>query len=376
MRSLAQVAPAASEWVHRHFIWLLIGSYAAAAVWPALGLWIRGVTFGEIALFGETTAVTLPMVMLALLLANAGFGVRTSELKHPMRGAAVLFAGLAANLAVPIAYVLGAAQALRLWHDPAEAQHIVLGLAVVAAMPIAGSSTAWSQIANGDLALSLRLVLASTLLSPLATPAVLYAVGFLAAGDAADQLHTLAAGGTGLFLILCVVVPSVVGVLGRAAIGGARVDAVRHPLKLFNALNLLLLNYANAALSLPQAVLQPDPDFLALSLAIVVGLCVVAFAAGWVVARLMRVDRARQAALLFGLGMNNNGTGLVLASLALADQPLVMLPIILYNLVQHLAAGGVAYWLGGTSADRAPARRAPAPEAAGEPMPATSAQEA
>ena len=39
--------------------------------------------------------------------------------------------------------------------------------------------------------------------------------------------------------------------------------------------------------------------------------------------------------------MNNNGTGLVLASIALADHPQVMLPIIFYNLVQHLVASGV-----------------------------------
>jgi hypothetical protein len=42
---------------------------------------------------------------------------------------------------------------------------------------------------------------------------------------------------------------------------------------------------------------------------------------------------------MFGLGMNNNGTGLVMASMALADHPRVLLPIIFYNLVQHLAAG-------------------------------------
>jgi BASS family bile acid:Na+ symporter len=34
-------------------------------------------------------------------------------------------------------------------------------------------------------------------------------------------------------------------------------------------------------------------------------------------------------ALMYGLGMNNNGTGLVLASLALAAYPRVMVPIIL-----------------------------------------------
>ena len=48
---------------------------------------------------------------------------------------------------------------------------------------------------------------------------------------------------------------------------------------------------------------------------------------------------------MFGLGMNNNGTGLVLASMALADHPQVLLPIIFYNLVQHLVAGMVDYLL-------------------------------
>ncbi len=48
---------------------------------------------------------------------------------------------------------------------------------------------------------------------------------------------------------------------------------------------------------------------------------------------------------MFGLGMNNNGTGLVLASMALADHPQVLLPIIFYNLVQHLIAGTVDRFL-------------------------------
>jgi BASS family bile acid:Na+ symporter len=44
---------------------------------------------------------------------------------------------------------------------------------------------------------------------------------------------------------------------------------------------------------------------------------------------------------MYGLGMNNNGTGLVLASLVLASYPQIMIPIILYTLGQHLVAGSV-----------------------------------
>jgi hypothetical protein len=44
---------------------------------------------------------------------------------------------------------------------------------------------------------------------------------------------------------------------------------------------------------------------------------------------------------MFGLGMNNNGAALVLAATALAHHPSVLVPIIMYNLMQHLFAGGV-----------------------------------
>ena len=123
--------------------------------------------------------------------------------------------------------------------------------------------------------------------------------------------------------------------------GERRVTAAKPALKLLNTGVLLFLNYSNVSASLPQAIAQPDPDFLAATLAIVVGLCVLMFAAGWSLARLFRAARDRRVALMFGLGMNNNGTGLVMASLALANHPRVLLLIIFYNLVQHLVAGVV-----------------------------------
>jgi hypothetical protein len=55
---------------------------------------------------------------------------------------------------------------------------------------------------------------------------------------------------------------------------------------------------------------------------------------------------------MFGLGMNNNGTGLVLASLALANHPKVMIPIIFYNLVQQVFAGYVHWTRNRDSFDR------------------------
>jgi BASS family bile acid:Na+ symporter len=185
------------------------------------------------------------------------------------------------------------------------------------------------------------MVLFSTLLSPLTTPLALHAVGFMATCDYAADLHELATGGTGVFLALCVLAPSLIGIGMRRVIGDSRYVAAKPRLKLINSVILLVLNYSNASVSLPQAVANPDHDFLAVTLAFVVSLCALAFAAGWSISRLLNASPTQRVSLMFGLGMNNNGTGLVLASMALADHPRVMLPIIFYNLVQHLVAGVV-----------------------------------
>jgi bile acid:Na+ symporter, BASS family len=337
---------ALSHFVHHYFLWLLLGSYALAAAWPGLGLAIRKVSFGEIAVLGETTKVTLPVVMLAFLLFNAGLGIRTGELKNLLRRPLALVAGLAGNLLVPILYIFVVSRIMRLWHNPVEVQHILVGLALVASMPIAGSSTAWSQNANGDLALSLGLVLFSTFLSPLTTPICFDLVEHMAEGEYAQILENLETQGGGAFLAVCVLVPSVLGILLRPALGEARTTAARPTLKLVNSVDLLLLNYSNAAVSLPDTIRDPDWDFLAVTLAIVVTLCVLTFAAGWLIGRWLKVDLPQRVSLMFGLGMNNNGTALVLASLTLWNHPRVLLPIIFYNLVQHLVAGGVDSLLG------------------------------
>jgi BASS family bile acid:Na+ symporter len=277
--------------------------------------------------------------MLGILLFNAGLGVRASELKRLASNPAPLGVGLVANLLVPIAFIFGVSWALGFWHNPDEVQNILVGLALVASMPIAGSSTAWAQNADGDLALSLGLVVASTLVSPIMTPLALHAVGLMASGDYASSLHQLATHGTGAFLAVCVVFPSMLGIALRPVLGERASAALRPWLKLANAVNLLVLCYANAAVSLPQAIAHPDLDFLAAIVAITAGLCLTAFGSGWGLGRLLKLDAGGRASMMYGLGMNNNGTGLVLASLAFADRPRILLPIIIYNLVQQVIAG-------------------------------------
>jgi bile acid:Na+ symporter, BASS family len=331
--------------IHRYFIWIIIISYFIAAFLPGFGIWIREVELGSVVFLHNKIDFSLPPLLLSLLLFNAGLGVKIKELTQLTHKPLVLLCGLSGNLVTPLVFIISISFIMKFWHNPEEVQHILVGLALVASMPIAGASTAWAQNANGNLALSLGLVLLTTLLSPLLTPLVLHAVGFVTTGDYSEDLHEIASDGVITFLGIWVILPSLLGILAHRLIGESRLAKSKSHVKLINYCVLLLLNYSNASLSLPKVISQPDIDFLIIMLVIVVGLCVAAFATGYLLAQAFHANREDMASLMFGLGMNNNGTGLVLVSVALVDHPQVMLPIIFYNLVQHLIASFVDFKL-------------------------------
>jgi BASS family bile acid:Na+ symporter len=221
-----------SRFLHRHLLWLLIASYAVAAALPAFGLWMRDVSLWHMPMFQAGTSISIPMALLAELLFNAGLGVREMPSLASLRKGKALWLGVGANLTVPLAFILLAAQGLHFWHNSDEVQNILVGLALVASMPIAGSSTAWSQNADGDMDISLGLVLLTTLLSPFTTPLLLHSVAWMASGDYASDLHEIAAYGTGTFLMLFVLLPSLAGIAVRGIAGRQRVQAWKHRISL------------------------------------------------------------------------------------------------------------------------------------------------
>lgn len=330
---------AGSGFLHRNFLWLLVGTYALAGVAPAAGCWLTGLAeTGR--LFGHAVRMSVPAAMLGVMLFAAGFAVKGEHLRGVFRHPSALVLGLVASVVVPVLVLLTAAPLLALWPDPAEARDLLVGLAVVAAMPVAGSSAGWSRAADGDCALSLGLVLLSTLLSPLTTPLALGAAVWSAPDGASGVLTGLAgAGGAATFLAAWVILPMALGLVTRWAVGGARADGAGPRVKVVTSVVLLVLCYANASACLPGVIAAPDWDFLAL-VGVAAGLmCGAGFAAGFGAARGVRADPARRAALVFGVGMANNGAGLALAAGALAGCPMALLPVVAINLVQHLAAG-------------------------------------
>ncbi len=330
-----------SHALHRRFLPLLLASYAAASLWPAAGQWLAGTCLAEAAVWGVPGKVTPPALLLALLLFNAGLGVRGRHLRQSARRPGILLAGLTAAAAVPLGLVFAAALGMRLWHNSEEAQTLLVGLGVVAAMPVAGSSAGWARNADGDMALSLGMVLLSTLLSPLSTPAALQAIRPLASGALAEGLDQLAEQGAVAYLLGSVALPAALGMAAAQALGEERCRAAGPLVKAANAAAVLALCYTNASVCLPQVVADPDWDFLAVTVGAAAVLSWLGFAAGHLLALWLQAPRPQRASLMFGLGMSNNGTGLVLAAATFTGQPMVLLPILCYNLVQHLVAGAV-----------------------------------
>ena len=193
MRIATNIVERLQETTHRHLLLLVVAAYALAAVLPGPGAKLRHAAISWNAPSGDEIRLSLPMCLLAALLLSAGWNVMIQELVRVVRQPLALLAGTAANVLVPLGVLFLLSVAMRWWHDGEEANCLLAGLGIVAAMPIAGSSASWSQTANGSAALSLGLVSLSTFLSPLTTPLILGAVNSLMAVGSFVQLNDFGA---------------------------------------------------------------------------------------------------------------------------------------------------------------------------------------
>jgi BASS family bile acid:Na+ symporter len=100
----------------------------------------------------------------------------------------------------------------------------------------------------------------------------------------------------------------------------------------------MLIVYSNAAVYLPALIAHPDLASVTAAFGAAMFLGCVMFGAGFALSRYFALRPAESASLVFGLGMSNNGSSLVFASTAFPDQPRIVLPILFYVLVQHVAA--------------------------------------
>ena len=329
-----------ASWVHRHFLWLLVGSYLLAAWLPGPGLAIRRLSFSS----RSGDEVTAPLMLLALLLFCAAAVVRRSQLRDLMQRPGILLLSLIAIWVVPALFVTLLGWLLPKILGDYVSTGMLVGLALVAAMPVANSSVAWCQNARGNVALGLGLIVLTIVLSPLATPQLLNLMGLALSEQETAQCEQLVTRFSGTFFIVWVILPSLAGMVFNWWMGPERIERAWNLIRLISAATLLLLNYANASLADPDGVFENEGfKAVLVSALLAVGLSLLGFLNAWIYARAMRLSRTSWSALLFGFSMKHTGLALVLAGEVLHEQPRVIMMIILATLLQHIVAG-IADW--------------------------------
>lgn len=328
-----------AEQVRRHFLWLLLLVYGVAALLPGPGdsLAVASLPVGD--WLGSTAR--FPMLLVAVLLLLAAMSTDVASLRVLTRRPWLLGASLVGVWLGP-AVAVGSASLLAPRLVAGESSGLLLGLALVAAMPVANSSVGWTQQAGGNLAWALGLVVASILLCPLVTPPLLRLLGLGLSGAQAEQVDQLVNQLAGPTFILWVLAPTTLGFALRGVVGRARIEAARAPVKLINAATIFLLNYLNG--SRVAAAFYESPPAVGLVVAATlaaVTIALVGMLSGRLLSDALRLDGPTRSALEFCLSMKNTGLALGLAVSLLDDQPVIGLLIALVTPVQHLVATSI-----------------------------------
>lgn len=336
MKFSAISAPSLAASLQRHILPLLMACYLLAAFCPGPGLFLHGISIGSIGLGGSRVAVSPTMLLLGVLLFTSSISIPDVRVIFSSRR--LLLAGVAANVFLPALFL--AVTSLMMVHTGGGSlmPDLIVGLALLSASPVAGASTAYTQNADGDLSLGVGLVLASSFLSPILMPLSLGMVDFMAAGDHTASMKALLGGGSMLSLVLGVMIPSLFGLLLRPLIGGKRVDAAKPWIKCANTGVILMLNYSNASTMLPDLLVSPDARLLSWAFALMVGMCLSDFMAGWWIGSVLGGGRAGSLALMFGVGMDNNVAALLLGAPVFPGRTTFLLPLVFYGLVQQTIA--------------------------------------
>jgi BASS family bile acid:Na+ symporter len=320
-------------------LWIMVSAYVLAALVPQFGMALRGVQLGR----AGPVSFPLQSLLLGAVIFVAGLTARCERLPALLRHPAPLLVGMAANALLPTALLGVAALAAHGWHNPDEAQCVLVGLALVGAMPVAAGATVFAQGNEGNATLGLGLVVGSTLLSPLTIPLGLHLAGFLTTGGYAIALHRTAGAAGSLFAVLGVVAPCALGLGTNRLLAALRVP-LEPALPLIRLANLgiaVLLSYTNACGALGRLVRHPDLDFLLMAVAAAAVMCGSSFLSGWWLARRLGIPRADVIAVTYASGMNNSSAGAVVAATRMAGHPIVLTPILAYSLLQKVLAGTV-----------------------------------
>lgn len=294
---MLRVLQSVSRWLANYTSLFIIGIAVLTFFWPHVFDWVRG----------NTQTVILGIIMLTM-----GLTLTTEDFKILARRPFDIFIGACAQFIImpSVAYFL-----VHVWHlDPA----LALGILLVGTCPGGVSSNIMSYLCHGDVAFSVGMTCASTILAPVMTPMLMKIT-------AGEIIHIDAVGMFTNILIVTIL---------PVAIGCALNYFYSHRPSFPKIQSLMPgVSVTCLAMIVGGVISTVHDDLVSRGLMLFLWTFAVVFChntlgylLGWGAGRLTGFNTAKKRTISIEVGMQNAGLATVLASNFFASQPLAVLP--------------------------------------------------
>jgi len=258
----------------------------------------------------------------ALFLAAAMFGMGTNieveDFKNLLKAPKLIFLGALCQYTIMPLLALLLSVIFKLPKD------ISLGVILVGTCPGGTASNVLSHIAEGDLAYSVLLTVASTLLAPIMTPLLVYMM--------AGSLVEVSFVAMFMSIVKVIVLPVGLGILAKALLR-ERIKKVDFVFPLISSMAIALIIAAIVGLNAEKIMTS---GLLVFGVVIIHNILGLGLGLG--------LDYDKQSTLSIEVGTQNSGLAVVLANTNFAMNPLAALPGAIFSVVQNLIGSIFAHY--------------------------------
>lgn len=296
-RSCISACSAASSWLARHASLFIIAVAVLTFFLPATFQWVRGTT---------------QTVILGLIMLTMGLTLTTDDFRIVARRPLDIFIGACAQfLIMPgVAWLL-----VKVFHlEPA----LALGILLVGCCPGGVSSNIMSFLCHGDVAFSVGMTCASTLLAPVMTPLLLQVT--------AGEIIEIDAVGMFLNILIVTILPVSVGCLLNYRYSHRPSFPVLQSLMPGGSVICLACIVGGVISTVHDELLSRGFLLFIGTFAVVLCHNSLGYLLGWTAGRTAGFGTAKKRTLSIEVGMQNAGLATVLAGTFFAAQPLAVLP--------------------------------------------------
>ena len=274
--------------------------------------------------------------LLGMVMFGMGLTLSWNDFKLVLQRPRDVFIGILAQFMIMPLVAYGLCLALRL---PPE---IAVGVILVGCCPGGTASNVMTFLARGDVALSVTITSCTTLLAPIATPALIYL--FAHQWINIDPLA--------MFWSICqiVLIPIAVGVAIHSLLGRERLEVASTALPLISVTAIVLIVAAVVSVSQKRIASTGALVFAVVVLHNGLGLLF-----GYLMGKVFGMNLAKRKCLSIEVGMQNSGLGVALASAHFAAMPLAALPSAIFSFWHNISGPVIATiyhrWSDGTGGE-------------------------